>query len=82
MDRTDVLGSLKEHLAIMERGANHAALKLAIREIERLQPNKHPETHEDRQKAISDFLAVPENSKSVIEGNPFFWSLIPTKTPE
>lgn len=38
--RPDVLSALKEHLAIMERGANHTALLLAIREIERLQSCK------------------------------------------
>lgn len=30
----NVLDALKQHLSVMERGANHTALKLAIREIE------------------------------------------------
>ncbi len=42
MDNSYVLSALREHLAIMNRGADHTALKLAIREIERLQPYKHP----------------------------------------
>lgn len=88
MDRADVLSGLKTHLAIMKRGADHAALALAIKEIEHLQRNKHPviEGHKphcrcyDCCKTAFD-IATKNPVKDCIYGNEDC-PVCPTKTSE
>lgn len=36
VNNNDILNALKQHLDLMSRGADHAALQLAIRTIEKL----------------------------------------------